>query len=103
VTQRALEEDMVINAQKKPAFILHTCSPQCNSPRKTPTHPLKVQQFSLVEMEDYRRCGVCYSCDEKYALGHRCKEHKLFQIDMNNQAYTKIHTQEDIEPPFPHK
>ena len=32
-------------------------------------------------MEDRQRCGIFYNCDEKYYLSHKCKEHKLFQIN----------------------
>jgi hypothetical protein len=111
---------MVINAQtKKPTFIPHTHPPQGNSPSTTPTHPLKVQRLSPMEMEDHQRCGLYYNCDEKYALGHRCKEHKLFQIDMTTQALTEDISIEETpelqvedtntlnsggyEPPFSHE
>jgi len=29
-----------------------------------------------------QRRGLCYNCNEKYACGHKCKEQKLFQIDV---------------------
>jgi hypothetical protein len=40
-------------------------------------------------MADRQRRALCYNCDEKYALGHWCKEQKLFQIDMTTQALTE--------------
>ena len=46
-------------------------------------------------MEDCQRRGLYYNCDEKYAPDHRCKEQKLFQIDMTTQALTEDTTTED--------
>jgi hypothetical protein len=84
---------MMINAQtKKLAFIPCTHPPQGNSPRKTLTHPLKVQRLSPTEMEDFQRHRLYYNCDEKYAPSHLCKEHKLFQIDMTTGNYMHIAT-----------
>jgi hypothetical protein len=83
VSQRALEAKTVINAQaKKSTFIPHTQPPRVNSPSTTPTHPLQVERLSPMEMENRQRRGLRYNCDEKYAPVHRCKEQKLFQIDM---------------------
>jgi hypothetical protein len=86
-----LEVDTVINEQTKKTndFIPHTHLSRVNSPSTTPTHPLKVQIFSLEEMVDHQRHGLCYNCDEKYAPSHRCKEYKLFQIDMTTLALTE--------------
>jgi hypothetical protein len=38
--------------------------------------------------------GLCYNCDEKYFLGHKCKEQKLFM------AITEDISEEDIETPL---
>jgi len=79
VSQGDLEAKMVINAQtKKPSFISHTHPSWVDSSSTTPTHPLKEQRLCPVEMIDYQIHGICYNCDEKYALVHRCKEKKLF-------------------------
>jgi hypothetical protein len=24
--------------------------------------------------------GLCYNCDDKYFTGHKCKEHKIFMV-----------------------
>ena len=31
--------------------------------------------------------GCFYNCDENYALEHKCKEHKLFQIDVSTRTH----------------
>jgi hypothetical protein len=81
---------MVVNVQtKKETFIPHTHPPQGTSPSTYPTHLLKVQRLSPMETEVRQRKGLCYNYDEKYSLGHRCKENELFQIDMTTQALTE--------------
>ena len=37
--------------------------------------------MSLIEISERRKQGLNYYCDEKYSLGHKSKEPKLFQID----------------------
>eukprot|EP00253_Pinus_taeda_P019139 PITA_19139 len=37
-------------------------------------------------MEERRKQGLCYYCDEKYSLGHKCKEPKFFQIDATDHS-----------------
>ena len=34
-------------------------------------------------MEDRKRKGLCYNCDEKYVQGHCCQEKNLFHIDVS--------------------
>ena len=31
-------------------------------------------------MEERRKQGLCYNCDEKWNLGHKCKGAKLFLL-----------------------
>jgi len=47
-----------------------------------------------MEMVERRKQGLCYYCDEKYSLGHKCKEPKLFQIDAID------HSSFEEAPPF---
>lgn len=35
-------------------------------------------------MAERRKQGLCYYCDDIYSLGHKCKEPKLFQIDVTD-------------------
>jgi hypothetical protein len=37
--------------------------------------------------------GLCYNCDDKYFLGHKCKEQKLFM------AISEDISKEDVETP----
>jgi hypothetical protein len=38
--------------------------------------------------------GLCYNCDDKYFLGHKCKEKKIFM------AISEDISEEDIETPL---
>jgi len=53
------------------------------------TQTLKVQKVSPAEMAERRKQGLCYYCDEKYSLGHKCKEPKFFQIDATDYSSTE--------------
>jgi hypothetical protein len=44
------------------------------------TQALKVQKVSPSEMEECRKQGLCYYCNEKYSPGHKCREYKFFHI-----------------------
>jgi len=45
-------------------------------------------------MVERRKQGLCYYCDDKYSLGHKCKEPKFFQIDATD------HSSSEEAPPF---
>ena len=37
------------------------------------------------KLEEKREKGLCYSCDRKYAKGHKCAKKKLFYIDCEKE------------------
>lgn len=37
-------------------------------------------------MEEHQLKVLCYNCNEKYSLEHRCKEHQLF-VDIFEDIY----------------
>lgn len=41
--------------------------------------PLPIKRLSPAELHDKRSKGLCFNCNEKFNLGHRCK--KLFLIE----------------------
>jgi hypothetical protein len=74
-TKRDKEAQQVVSSQnRKPSFIPR---PKPVNPT-TPSAPLKIQKLTRVEMVERQLKGLCYNCDEKYFLGHKCKEKKLF-------------------------
>lgn len=34
------------------------------------------------EMEERKAKGLCFWCDEKYTMGHKCKKKQLFSVEM---------------------
>ena len=74
-TQRDKEaQQVVFSHNKKTPFFSR---PQPTNPNP-PVTPLKVDKLTRVEMVEHQLKGLCYNCDEKYFLGHKCKEQKLF-------------------------
>ena len=41
---------------------------------------IPIKRISLAQMEERKKKGLCYSCDEKWGLGHKCKSAKLFLL-----------------------
>ena len=41
---------------------------------------LPLQRLTSAQMEERRKLGLCYNCDEKWQMGHRCKGAKLFLL-----------------------
>ena len=48
-----------------------------------------VQNLSPTEMENHQKRGLCYNCDEKYSPDHKCKEQKLFHINVTPSIDSK--------------
>jgi hypothetical protein len=90
-TKRAKEAQQVVSSQnQKPSFIPH---PKPVNPT-TPSAPLKIQKLTRAEMVERQLKGLCYNCDAKYFLGHKCKEQRLFM------AISEDISEEDIETPL---
>jgi hypothetical protein len=60
----------------------------------TPFSPLKIQKLTRHEMAEHQLKGLCYNCDDKYFLGHKCKEQKIFM------AISEDISEEDVETPL---
>nr|DAD39879.1 TPA_asm: hypothetical protein HUJ06_014202 [Nelumbo nucifera] len=45
-----------------------------------PERILPIRKLSPTELQKRREQGLCYNCDEKYTMGHKCK--KLFFIEL---------------------
>jgi hypothetical protein len=90
-TKRDKEAQQVVSSQnRKPSFIPHT---KPINPT-TPSAPLKIQKLTRDEMVERQLKGLCYNCDDKYFLGHKCKEQNLFM------AISEDISEEDIETPL---
>jgi hypothetical protein len=89
-TKRAKEAQHVVSSQNhKPSFIPHPKPINTT----TPYAPLKIQKLSWAEMVECQLKDLCYNYDEKYFLGHKCKEKNLFM------AISEEISEEDEETP----
>jgi hypothetical protein len=69
-TKRAKEAKQVVSSQnRKPSFI-----PRTKPVNPTTPPPLKIQKLTRDKMVERQLKGLCYNCNEKYYLGHKCKE-----------------------------
>jgi hypothetical protein len=90
-TKKDKEAPQVVSSQNcKPSFIPRT---KPVNPT-TPSTPLKIQKLARAEMAECQIKGLCYNCDDKYFLGHKCKEQNLFM------AIFEDISEEDVETPL---
>jgi hypothetical protein len=90
-TKRDKEAQHVVSSQNyKPSFIPRT-KPINPTP---PSTPLNTQKLTRAEMAERQLKGLCYNCDDKYFLGHKCKEKNLFM------AISEDVSEEDVESPL---
>lgn len=47
-----------------------------------------MQRISRSQMKESRKRGLCYNCDEKWYLGHKCKTTKLFVQELEDEIIT---------------
>ena len=45
------------------------------------SNKLPIRRISPAQMEERKKKGLCYNCDEKWGLGHKCKNAMLFLLD----------------------
>jgi hypothetical protein len=90
-TKRDKEAQQVVSSQnRKPSFI--PCTKPVNP--TNPSTPLKIQKMTRDEMDECQLKGLCYKFDEKYFLGHKCKEQNIFM------AISEDISEEDVETPL---
>jgi hypothetical protein len=103
-TKRAKEEQQVVSSQnRKPSFIPR---PKPVNPT-TPSASLKIQKLTKAEMVERQLKGLFYNYDEKYFMGHKCKEQNLFMAiskdileeDEENPSVSESPESTDITPP----
>jgi hypothetical protein len=97
-TQCAKEaQQLVISKNHKPFFPLH---PHSSTPPPHTT-PLKIQKLTQEEMIEFQLKCLCYNCEEKYILWHKCKEKKLFMAISKDVVEDEIEVSHDAELPEP--
>ncbi|KAF9664736.1 hypothetical protein SADUNF_Sadunf16G0049100 [Salix dunnii] len=68
----------VQDAFEEPSTWGQTSSQQANHAKSDlkPSHPkppMAVRRLTPMQMSERRRKGLCYHCDEKWSMGHKCK------------------------------
>ena len=52
-----------------------------------PKYRLPIKRISPAQMEERKKQGLCYNCDEKCIPSHRCKNAKLFLLDYIDEVH----------------
>ena len=52
-----------------------------------PKSRLPIKRISPTQMEERKKQGLCYNCDEKWIPGHKCKSAKLFLLDFIDEVH----------------
>ncbi|KAL2466824.1 Eukaryotic aspartyl protease family protein [Abeliophyllum distichum] len=63
------------NPGRSPSDETQRVVPKASSAGKPPNQPFK--RLSKAELQIKREKGLCFRCDEKYTIGHRCKNKEL--------------------------
>jgi hypothetical protein len=99
-TKRDKESQHVVSSQNhKPSSIHHT-KQVIPTP---PSTPLNIHKLTKAEMAECQRKGLCYNCDKKYFLGHKCKEKNIFMAiseDVEAPLVSVSPEPTDITPPL---
>ncbi|ESQ30824.1 hypothetical protein EUTSA_v10012141mg [Eutrema salsugineum] len=81
----------------KPAFRSFTPSrPMTTREPQTPTQGPK--KLSWEELKKKRSLGLCFSCDERYTPGHKCKQPQLFIMEGEQDDDMDIEDDDEIDP-----
>lgn len=51
--------------------------PSHSSPQASSNIPLPIKKLSPAELKDRRDKGLCFTCEEKFSYGHKCKNRML--------------------------
>lgn len=77
-----LQEEKIGARRRRSYFEVGRFGPFSSSDiTKAPTPAIK--RLTPLEMKQRRSKGLCYNCDENFALGHKCKTQKLFLMEGN--------------------
>lgn len=77
-----------------------TISPTTNSTTPTTNSKLPIRRLTATQMQERRAQGLCYNCDEKYIIGHRCAtgRYLLLILDSEDDTQTQDTSPDENEP-----
>ena len=55
--------------------------PRLAAPVDNRTTKIPVKKIIAAQMEERKKKGLCYNCDDKWAPGHKCKQATLFLLE----------------------
>lgn len=89
------------NSQFSPRPTTPTAQPPGTSSNRPPTTQTP-KRLSWDEMRRKRSMGLCFSCDERYSPGHKCKKSQLLLMegegDEDDDDEEFVDSQETVEP-----
>ena len=98
---QASEGELVIDAQPKhPSFPTCTKSPMDSTSNNSATQPLQIRKLTPDAMNEWQLLCNYYNCNKKYFRGHKCKEKKLFQIEVTPQDSPKDNIMDFLLSPY---
>jgi hypothetical protein len=56
-----------------------------------------VRRLTLPKIDERRRLGLCFNCDERYVRGHNCSCKKLFLLDVDYDDADDTEDTEDLK------
>ncbi|XP_030479163.2 uncharacterized protein LOC115696402 [Cannabis sativa] len=65
-----------------------------NLPVKSPTPSLPVKKLTPAEIKEKRDKGLCFTCDEKYHVGHKCKNRVLILCAQDEEGIEGLSAEE---------
>jgi hypothetical protein len=96
--KREKEAKQVVSFQTKKTPFIPLPKPTLTTPLST---PLKIHKLTQAEMDKNQLKGLCYNCDDKYFLRHKCKEHKIFMAMFEDVSEEKTNVSPIAELPPP--
>lgn len=71
---------------------------RCGSGKPTIFKIMTIKKLSPSEIQERRAKGLCYNCDKKYVIGHKCQ--RLFLIHSYEEEIVTLEDEEimDMEP-----
>ncbi|KAG7996678.1 hypothetical protein I3843_01G173600 [Carya illinoinensis] len=76
-----MQEENVAALKRIVRFPMGSPKPQWALPEPPTKMSVLIQRLSPTQMKKRRDKGLCYNCDDKWGLGHRCKSAKLFIME----------------------
>ena len=58
---------------------------------------LPVQKISPAQMEDRRKKGLCYYCEDKWSVGHECRTPRIFLMDGLQEVVREVESNVPLE------